>query len=135
MSDLLLDTDAVSILFKPGHSLYGRCFSLTSGRHLLISCMTQAELMLWPRHNQWGAARTELLTNHIRLFTTLYPDEDVCEHWADIVSESNAAGRPISSADAWIAACARQWHLPPVTANFRDFERLRGITLAPPGPE
>ena len=60
MSDLLLDTDAVSILFKPGHALYGRCFSSTSGHHLLISFMTQAELMLWPRRNNWGAARVEL---------------------------------------------------------------------------
>jgi predicted nucleic acid-binding protein len=72
--------------------------------------------------------------SHVSLFTTLYPDADTCAHWADIVSESNAVGRPIGTADAWIAACARQWGLPPVTANFRDFEHLRGITLAPLGP-
>ena|SRR5665213_4067127 len=131
MSDLLLDTDAVSILFKPGHNLYGKCFSFTSGHHLLISFMTQAELMLWPRRNKWGATRIELLMSHVSLFTTLYPDEHACAHWADVVSESNAAGRPIGTADAWIAACARQWGIPLVTANFRDFEYLRGITLAP----
>jgi predicted nucleic acid-binding protein len=134
MSDLLLDTDAVSILFKPGHKLYGKCFSSTFGHHLLISFMTRAELMLWPRRNQWGPARAELLMSHVRLFTALYPDEDACAHRADVVSESNAAGRPISTADAWIAACARQWSVPLVTANFRDFEHLRGITLAPLGP-
>jgi hypothetical protein len=60
MSDLLPETDAVSIPFKPGHALYGRCFSSTSGHHPLISFMTQAELMLWPRRNNWGAARVEL---------------------------------------------------------------------------
>ena len=65
--------------------------------------------------------------SHVRLFTALYPDEDACAHWADVVSESNAAGRPISTADAWIAACARQWSVPLVTANFRDFEHVRGI--------
>jgi predicted nucleic acid-binding protein len=134
MSDLLLDTDAVSILFKPGHALYAKCFSSTSGHHLLISFMTQAELMLWPRRNNWGAARVELLMSHVRLFTTLYPDADACAHWADVVSESNAAGRAIGTADAWIAACARQWGLPLVTANFRDFEHLRGIILAPLRP-
>jgi predicted nucleic acid-binding protein len=133
MSDLLVDTDAVSILFKPGHALYAKCFSSTSG-HLLISFMTQAELMLWPRRNNWGAPRVELLMSHVRLFTTLYPDVDACAHWADVVSESNAAGRPIGTADAWIAACARQWGLPLVTANFRDFEHLRGIILAPLRP-
>ena len=65
MSDLLLDTDAVSILFKPSHALYGKCFSSTSGHHLPISFMTQAELMLWPRRNNWGAARVELLMSHL----------------------------------------------------------------------
>ncbi|MGD0771918.1 MAG: PIN domain-containing protein [Candidatus Solibacter sp.] len=133
MSDLLLDTDAVSILFKPAHPLYGKCFEAASGHRPLISFMTKAELMLWPRRNKWGAARVGLLMNHIGLFTTLYPDEDACAHWAGVVAESYAAGRPMSTADAWIAACARQWGIPLVTANFRDFEHLRGITLAPLG--
>ena len=133
MGDLLLDTDAVSILFKPAHPFYPRCVAATSGHHLLISFMTQAELVLWPRRNWWGTPRLELLLSHIGLFTTLYPDEKTCGQWADIVSESAAAGRPIGTADAWIAACARQWGVPLVTANFRDFEYVRGITVIPLG--
>ena len=126
-----MDTDAVSILFQPSHSLYGKCFASTAGHYLLISFMTHAELMLWPRRNNWGPARVGLLMRHVDLFTTLYPDADTCAHWADVVSEGRTAGRPIGTADAWIAACARQWGIMLVTANARDFDHVRGITLAP----
>ena len=47
MSDLLLDTDAVSILFKPGDALCGKCFSPTSGQHLLMFMTTSGGL--WKR--------------------------------------------------------------------------------------
>jgi predicted nucleic acid-binding protein len=133
MTDLLIDTDAVSILFKPTHPLYQSCLAATTGQYLLISFMTQAELALWPRLNNRGAARVELLKKHIGLFTTLYPDGVTCERWADVVSESRSAGRPMGVADAWIAACARQWGVPLVTANFRDFGHLSGIVLVPLG--
>jgi len=62
---LLLDTDAVSILFKPGHQLYHDSFDIAAGNHLLISFMTLAELALWPVRNNWGAERRTALKNFI----------------------------------------------------------------------
>jgi predicted nucleic acid-binding protein len=64
----------------------------------------------------------------------LFPDENTCALWADIMAESRAAGRPMTVADAWIAAAARQWDLPLVTADHRDFEHLNGLTLIPLAP-
>jgi predicted nucleic acid-binding protein len=97
---LLLDTNVVSILFKPEHSLHKKCFQITAGYQWFISFMTRSELLLWPIVNQWGFARREQLKKHIDLCTTLLPGERTCEFWADIMAESRAAGRPITTADA-----------------------------------
>jgi tRNA(fMet)-specific endonuclease VapC len=91
--------------------------------------MTRGELLLWPRVNRWGASRRQELTGHINLCTTLLPDNDTCVFWADIMVESRLAGRPITAADAWVAAAARQWNLALVTADYRDFEHLDDLEL------
>ena len=131
MRVLLLDTNVVSILFKPDHTLYGKCLELVSGTQLFISFMTRAELLLWPRHQHWGPKRANDLLQHVDLCTTIFPDEQTCMQWVDVVSESRLAGRPITTADAWIAATALQWDLPLVTADYRDFEHVAGLTLVP----
>ena len=131
--DLLLDTAAASILFKPAHPFSSEASGITAGNHPVISFMTVAELSLWPVRNRWGAARRALLTNFIAPYTPLFPDESTCQHWADISAESLAAAHPMGTADAWIAACARQWRIALVTGNYRDFEHLSDITLVPLG--
>ncbi len=134
MGVLLLDTDIVSILFKPDHSLHQKCFGIVAGHQWFISFMTGGELLLWPRVNQWGSRRREELTSHIDLCTTLLPDEDTCKVWADIMAESRVVGRPLTASDAWIAAAARQCDFALVTADHRDFECLEGLTLVPVSP-
>ena len=91
--------------------------------------MTRAELLLWPKANRWGKVRRERLMNHIGLCTTLHPDESTCQIRSDIMTESRFAGKPIATSDAWVAAAARQWDLPLVTTDYRDFEHLSGMKL------
>ena len=134
MRVLLLDTNVVSILFKPDHSLHEKCFRMIDGHQCFISFMTRGEQLLWPRLNRWGTERRAKLIRHIDLCTTLLPDEDSCVAWADSMSESRIAGRPITVADAWVAATARRWGLALVTADHRDFEHLDGLTLIPIEP-
>jgi tRNA(fMet)-specific endonuclease VapC len=134
MSLLLLDTNIVSILFKPDHSLHRPSFRIAAGHQWFISFMTRGELLLWPRANRWGSTRQEELAKHVDLCTTLFPDDSTCVIWADIMAESRDAGRPITAADAWVAATARQWDLPLVTADYGDFEHLDGLTLIPIPP-
>src|SRR5690349_12503904 len=98
MRVLLLDTNIVSILFKPDHSLHQKCFAIAHGHQCFISFMTRGELLLWPRVNQWSAHRQTELTSHIDLCTTLFPDESTCVIWADIVAESRMCGRPMTTA-------------------------------------
>lgn len=77
MTYLVLDTDAVSILFKSGHQLYNEAYGIAAG--------------------------------------------------------NLSAGRPIATADAWVAACARQWGVALVTGNYRHFEHLSDLILVPLG--
>lgn len=91
--------------------------------------MTRAELLLWPKVNRWGNARIEQLQKHIELFTALMPDEETCALWASLQGESRQSGHPLATADAWIAATARQWDLALVTADYSDFEHIADITL------
>jgi tRNA(fMet)-specific endonuclease VapC len=127
----VVDTDATSVLFRTTDPRKRKCDEIVAGAELVISFMTRAELLLWPRANQWGAARTTSLLRYVRGYVTLWPDEETCHIWAEICARCRAAGRPISAADAWIAATAKQWDLPLVTGNHHDFEAVAGLVLVP----
>jgi tRNA(fMet)-specific endonuclease VapC len=129
MKPALLDTNVVSILFRPHHALFTACVEEVSDYHWCLSFMTRSELLLWPRANGWGPRRVVELVAHIADFTTLLPDEQTCEIWADVAAESRFLGRPITVDDAWIAATAIQWDLPLFTNNFKDFEHLKRLTV------
>jgi tRNA(fMet)-specific endonuclease VapC len=131
MSPLLLDTNIVSILFKPHHPQRAACVELLGDHQVFISFMTRAELLLWPARGSWGERRYRDLRTHLDLYTTLYTDAETCERWVEISIRSRRAGRPMSAGDIWIAATALQWQLPLVTANHRDFDHLDDLVLIP----
>jgi predicted nucleic acid-binding protein len=131
MNVLLLDTSVVSILFNRNHSLRPTCVDAVAGHQLVISFMTRAELSLWPVANNWGASRRSALEEHMALYLTLYPDERTCAIWAAVVDQCRRAGQPIQTADAWIAASARQWDCPLVTTDFRDYDAIEDLDVVP----
>lgn len=131
MRVVLIDTNIVSYLFLPHHGLFEKCREVIDDRQCYISFMTRGELMLWPSANRWGAERRLRLAQHVVQYPTLYPDEVVCRLWAETMAQRRRAGRPIDVADAWIAATAIRWDLPLITANYRDFDELSGLTLIP----
>src|ERR1017187_4819241 len=49
--------------------------------------------------------------------------------YAQISNAAEARGRPIATADAFIAACARSLDIPLVTNNRRHFEGIEGLTV------
>jgi len=131
MNVLLLDTSVVSILFNRNHSLRQTCIEAVADHQLVISFMTRAELSLWPVANNWGASRRSALEEHTALYLTLYPDERTCAIWAAVVDQCRRAGQPIQTADAWIAASARQWGCPLVTTDFRDYDAIEDLDVVP----
>jgi predicted nucleic acid-binding protein len=93
--------------------------------------MTHAELMLWPIANNWGISRKTGLTQHLALYTTVYPDERTCSIWAETMDQCRRIGQPIQTADAWIASTARQWQIPLVTTDFRDYQAIDDLNIVP----
>jgi predicted nucleic acid-binding protein len=131
MNVLLLDTNVVSIPFNRNHPLRQACMDAVAGHQLVISFMTRAELSLWPAVNNWGAARRDALEKHTGLYLTLYPDERTCAIWAAMVAQCRRVGHPIQTADAWIAASARQWRRPLVTTDFREYAAIEDLDIVP----
>lgn len=53
-------------------------------------------------------------------------DSTTARHYADIRSELRSAGRPIPENDIWIAALARQHHLP-IVSRDEHFDGISGV--------
>ena len=62
-------------------------------------------------------------------FTTLLPDGETARLWARIKTSRERLGRPITFADAWIAASAMQLNLPLVTHNAPDYETIERLVV------
>ena len=96
---------------------------------MVISFMTRAELMLWPVANNWGESRRAALSEHIA--STLCPNQRTCAIWAEVVNRCRRTGQPIQTADAWIASAARQWGVPLVTTDVRDYAAIDDLDVVP----
>lgn len=125
MESLLVDTSVVSYLLK-GHSLAPRYGEHLEGRLLGISFMSVAELYRWPLSRDWGELRIAALREHLRGYVVLPYDDAMSWEWARIMSKK---GRPISVADAWIAATAVRHELPLVTHNPRHFQSVDNLEI------
>jgi len=102
-----------------------------AGHQLAFSFMTRAELLLWPAANNWGPSRRASLEEHMAMYLTVYPDERTCAIWSAVVDQCRRAGHPIQTADAWIAASARQWGCALVTTDFRDYRAVEDLDIVP----
>lgn len=131
MRSALIDTNVVSTLFSEANPNYHKCQRAIDDRLPLISFMTRAEVLLWPKVNGWGKRREGDLILHLSSFTTLYADDRTCELWSQVKRSAKNCGRPIETADAWIAATALQYEIPLITLNHRDFNFLDDLELIP----
>ena len=104
MESVVADTDVISFLFKSDSRavLYE---GHLAGKEIVISFMTLVELRQWPLQRNWGAPRRRKLEENISSFTILHYD-DLCRKRAEVVESGRRTGRPIDTADAWIAATA-----------------------------
>jgi predicted nucleic acid-binding protein len=125
---VVIDTDVVSFMFKKDTRAVQFRQHLR-GRTLLISFMTLAELHGWAIRNRWGQTRREQLFRHLARYGVHYPDALTCEQWAEVDSQARLKGRPITCADAWIAATALRLGVPLVTHNPSDYASAVGLTV------
>jgi tRNA(fMet)-specific endonuclease VapC len=125
---LVVDTDVASFLFKKDTraNLYAPHLS---GHMLVISFQTLAELELWGLAAGWGARRKQQLEHHLRRYVVQDSSPALCRRWAEVVDGARRRGRPVATADAWIAAAALFLDVPLVTNNESHFSSIPGLTV------
>lgn len=124
--NVVVDTDVVSYTFK-GDTRAHLYNAHLAGRTL--SPMTLAELEQWMLERNWGETRKESLRAHLRRYTVVPFDEELCEYWARARVSAKRNGRRIPTADAWIAAVALWLDAPLVTHNADDFAGVDDLTV------
>ena len=122
MSQLVVDTDVVSYLFK-NHSVATLYDADLLNHTLVVSFMTVAELERWAIQSKWGDARRNRLNWFLQPFAILAYDR------AEVMVEAQARGFRIEGADAWIAATALLYDLPLVTHNRDDYRGVPGLRI------
>lgn len=80
-------------------------------------------------HANWGPRKCAVLEAYLADFSVLHSDTLLCSTWAAVRNESTQKGRPISSADAWIAATALVLSVPLVTNNPKDYRHLDKLRI------
>ena len=88
-----------------------------------------AEIEYGKEVKNWGAGRRDLMRRFLGRFTPLLPDTETARVWARGKGARERKGRPITFADAWIAAAAFQLNVPLATDNARHFEGIQDLTV------
>ena len=131
MSLLLIDTDIASFIFK-GSDYADSYLPLLSDQELALSFMTIAELFQWAMLRRWGNRRLSQLEQYLSNYLVIPVDQPLCREWAQVRSDRQRVGRPVSTQDAWIAATALRYDLPLVTHNIKDFVEISNLRLITP---
>jgi tRNA(fMet)-specific endonuclease VapC len=124
----IVDTDVVSMLFKDD-SRAQKYRAHVKGRLLGISFMTLAELERWSLERRSGSIRKAELEKHLTKYAVLPASRELCSKWAEVSWEGRKNGRPIQTADAWIAASALHYQVPLITNNVSDYAMISGLAL------
>jgi predicted nucleic acid-binding protein len=128
MNAAIVDTDVVSMLFKGDTRAHAYRPHIT-GRLLGISFMTLAELERWSLERNWGQRRKLELAQHLTRYAVLPVSRELCAKWAEVAFAAKRKGRPIQTADAWIAASALHYQVPLITNNRGDYLVVDGLDL------
>jgi len=125
---IVVDTDIVSYIFKKDtrSELYEP--------HLIqvpkfISFMTFAELRRWKFQSNWSEIKNKKFEKLLSDYGVVYADEELCNLWARITINAQKKGRPIGTADAWVAAATLMFDVPLVTHNRKHFENVESLKI------
>lgn len=127
-ADLVVDTNVLSFLFRQD-SRAEAYLPYLDNRAIAISFQTLAELELWALVNHWGTQRKAKLARFITPFGVVVYSRRLGQRWAEATFSARCQGKPIGSADAWIAAAALELRAPLVTHNPADFAGVEGLQI------
>ena len=125
---LIVDTNVLSYLMRGGElaELYAPHLR---GKLLAISFITVGEMYYGAEKRHWGEQKRKQLETTLRNFVVVPYDHEIARCYGRLVAEGERQGRPISCADAWIAACAIRHAVPIVTHNADDFKNIANLQV------
>ena len=129
----VVDTNVVSYLYKRDTRAEDYHAHL-DGKLMTISFMTIAELDRWTLERKWGEKRKADLEKFLHRFTVIEVSRARCLKWAEASHSARRNGRPIETADAWIAATALLYDVPLVTHNRNDYLGVDGLQVISEAP-
>lgn len=129
----IVDTDVFSLVYvnrRVSDVRVERWREHLTGRRVLISFQTRAEVLAGARSGGWGERRMEELHGVLNQMPTIYADDEVVEAYAQLVAECRRTGHALHArehtGDRWIAACAIAKNLELVAGDgiYRDAPNL-----------
>jgi hypothetical protein len=135
---ILLDTNVVSEAIRPRpEPVVERWLANQAENSVFICTTTEAELRYGVALLPTGRRRAALEADVARMLTTVFRgrilsfDSPAAIEYATLAADRRLSGRPISIADAQIAAIARSRGATLATRNFADFDGC-GIEVVNP---
>src|SRR5262245_11169193 len=123
----ILDTNIVSYAMK-SMSIAFAYSRLLAGYELCISFVTAAELYCGAEKGRWSQRRRIELDVVLQRYPVIPYSERMALIYAQVFAERERAGRPMRSADAWIAATAI-CHNAPLATSDMGFLHTPGLRL------
>lgn len=125
---VVVDTDVLSFIFKEDSR--GDLYLAHLNRKLtIISFMTLAETDRWALERNWGRTKRRQMEEFLRQFVVSPFNRASCLRWAEAMHSARRNGRPIQTADGWVAATALVHNIPLVTHNAKHFVGVDGLTV------
>lgn len=125
---ILVDTDVASYLLK-GDTRAELYRPHLSGRTVVLSFMSVAELYRWAEARKWGERRRKALEQHLHNFVTYGYNRRLCRVWATVMTEAQRTGSPLAAGDGWVAATALMHDIPLLTHNGRHYAGVSGLQV------
>jgi tRNA(fMet)-specific endonuclease VapC len=124
----VIDTDVWSYLYKG--RLEAKLYEPhLFGNILVISFQTEAELLRGAIAANWGVTRRQHLESRLQKYVVEPSSYRLSLLWAAAMDSAKRNGRPISAADAWVAATALHLGVPLISHNRTHFIGVDGLTI------
>ena len=105
------------------------CTSYLNAKLVVISFMTLAETDRWALERNWGRTKRRQMAEFLKQFVVSPFNRDLCLNWARAMHSARRNGRPIQTADGWVAATALLHGIPLVTHNLKHFLGVDGLQV------
>lgn len=124
---LLVDTSVVVDFFHGDKSLG---WMIEQADSVYVPVVVLAELLAGARRSQRVVENVAQVEDFAQRSVVLSCDHVTASHYADILNQLRARGRPIPENDMWIAAVATQ-HALPIAARDAHFDQVDSLRRVP----